>query len=179
MALFGSARDANLIRSVNRELINRYIDTEVGFYKLNLEGTNTNIYDESDDKVYYGLMKMNSIILKDTKAVQSDDFGIDYARNATFAFLRDDLTAKNIIMETGDVIEYDGEFFEIDSTSSSEYFAGKNPGRDLGFTLGDRDEFGYSVSVVCETHVTRRNRLNIQEVRSGINKKRNDIPRNL
>ena len=57
MALFGSARDANLIRSVNRELINKYIDTEVGFYKLNIEATKTNIYDESDDKVYYSVME--------------------------------------------------------------------------------------------------------------------------
>ena len=31
MALFGSGRDASLIRSINRELINRYIDTEIEF----------------------------------------------------------------------------------------------------------------------------------------------------
>ena len=41
-----------------------------------------------------------------------------------------------------------------------------------------RDEFGQSISVVCQAHVTRRNRLNIQEVRSGVNKP-NSIPRNL
>ena len=76
------------------------------------------------------------------------------------------------------VIEYNGEYHEVDSVSASEFFAGKNPSRDIGFNLGDRDEFGYSVSVVCETHVTRRNRLNIEEVRSGINKP-NNIPRNL
>ena len=156
MALFGSGRDASLIRSVNRELINRYIDTEVGFYKLNLEHTNTNIYDESDDKVYYALL----------------------TRTGTFAFLRDDLKDRNIIVESGDIIEYDGEYFEIDNVSSSEYFAGKNPSRDLGHTLGERGEFGYSVSIIAEAHVTRRNRLNIQEVRSGINRT-NNIPRDL
>ena len=178
MALFGSGRDANLIRSVNRELINKYIDTEVGFYKLNLEATKTNIYDESDDKVYYSVMKMNSIILRESRTQQADDFGIDYTRPVTFGFVRDDLKDKNIVIETGDIIEYNGEFHEIDSVSSSEFFAGKNPSRDLGFTLGERGEFGYSVSVICESHVTRKNRLNIQEVRSGINKP-NNIPRNL
>ena len=65
MALFGSARDANLIRSVNKELINNYIDTEVGFYKLNLEATRANLYGESDNKVYYSQTKMNCIVLKD------------------------------------------------------------------------------------------------------------------
>jgi hypothetical protein len=178
MALFGSARDANLIRSVNRELINKYIDTEVGFYKLNLESTKTNLYDESDNKVYYSVMKINSIILRETRTQQADDFGIDYTRPVTFGFVRDDLKDKNIIIETGDVIEYNGEYHEVDNVSSSEFFAGKNPSRDLGFNLGERNEFGYSVSVVAEAHVTRRNRLNIEEVRSGINKP-NNIPRNL
>ena len=99
MALFGSARDANLVRKVNRELINRYIDTEVGFYKLNLEATKTNLYDESDDKVYYGKLKINSIILRESRTQQADDFGIDYTRPVTFGFIRDDLKDKNIVIE--------------------------------------------------------------------------------
>ena len=89
-----------------------------------------------------------------------------------------DLKDKNIITEEGDVIEWDGEFYEIDSVSASEYFAGRNPSRDLGFTTGERSEFGLSISVVCQAHVTRRSRLNIQELRSGINKESN-LPRNL
>ena len=178
MALFGSARDASLIRSINRELINDYIDTEVGFYKLNLEATRRNIYDEADNKVYFSKMKMNSLILRDTRTRVLDDYGGDSTRTVTFGFIRDDLRDKNIIMEVGDIIEFNGEFHEIDNVSSSEFFAGKNPSQDLGFTLGERGEFGYSVSIVCETHVTRKNRLNIQEVRSGINRSTN-VPRNL
>ena len=178
MALFGSGRDANLIRSVNRELINKYIDTEVGFYKLNLEATKTNIYDESDDKVYYSVMKINSIILRESRTQQADDFGIDYTRPVTFGFVRDDLKDKNIIIEEGDILEWDNEFYEIDTVGSSQYWGGKNPSTDLGFTEGDVNEHGYSVAVKVTAHVTRRNRLNIQEVRSGINKP-NNVPRNL
>jgi hypothetical protein len=178
MALFGSARDASLVRSVNRELINRYIDTEVAFYKLDLKSSNSNIYNESDNKVYFKKLKMPCLALKETKTALGDEYGLDYTRTATFSFLRDDLKDKNIVTEQGDVIEWDGEFYEIDNVSSSEYFAGRNPSRDLGFTTGERGEFGLSVAVICEAHVTRRNRLNIQEVRSGINKKPN-IPRNL
>jgi len=178
MALFGSARDASLLRSLNRELINRYIDMEIGYYKLNLGATKTNIYDESDDKVYNNILRINSIILKDTKTTQSDDYGIDYVRNGTFAFLRDDLVPRDIVMEVGDIIEYDGEFFEIDNTSTSQYFRGTNPENDLGFDMGLRGEFGWPVSVVVDAHVTRKNRLNISAVRSGINRT-NNIPRNL
>ena len=178
MALFSSARDASLVRSVNRELINRYIDTEVAFHKLNLDATNSNLYGESDKKVYYGKIKMSCLVLKETKSAQSDEYGLDYTRTGTFGFLRDDIKAKNIIIENGDVLEWDGEYYEIDSVSASEYFAGRNPSRDLGFTTGERGEFGLSISITCEAHVTRRSRLHIQEVRSGVNKDP-QLPRNL
>jgi hypothetical protein len=62
--------------------------------------------------------------------------------------------------------------------SSTQYWTGRNPSADIGRVTGERGEFGYSVAVRCETHVTRRNRLNIEEVRSGINRP-NDMPRNL
>ena len=119
MALFGSARDASLLRSVNRELINRYIDTEVGLYKLDLQSTPSNLYNEAKNKVYYEKIKMNCIIQKDERSTVADEYGLDYTRTATFSFLRDDLKDKNIVVEQGDVLEYDGEFYEIDSVSSS------------------------------------------------------------
>jgi len=178
MALFGSARDASLIRHLNKELINEYIDTEVSFYKLNLEATRTNIYNESDNKVYYGCMRINCLILKDEKSRSADEYGLEYTRVGTFAFLRDTLLSSNIVIEEGDIIEYDGEYFELDNVSSNQYWAGKNPSRDLGYVQNDRSEFGYSVSIVCEGHVTRRTSLNIEQVRTGMNRP-NDLPRNL
>jgi hypothetical protein len=178
MALFGSARDASLIRSINRELINDFIDTEIALYKLNLESTATNIYDEADDKVYYSPVRINCLILKEEASIISDDYGYDSARTGEFGFLRDDLVEKNLVVEAGDIVEYDNEFWELDIIHASQYWKGTNPSTDLGFTLGDRGEFGYSVAVRAAGHVTRRNRLNIQEVRTGINKSKN-IPRNL
>ena len=177
MALFGSSRDASLIRSVNREIINRFIDTEIAFYKLSLNDTKANMYDESNDKVYFTPMRINCLALKEEKSYTGDD-AYDSTRLGEFNFLRDDLKDKNIIIEEGDVIEYDNEFYEIDSVHGSQYWTGRNPGTDLGFTLGDRDEFGLSVAIRAEGHLTRRNGLNIREVRFGINKT-NTKPKNL
>ena len=177
MALFGSSRDASLVRHINRELINDFIDTEVGLYKLSLEDTGTNIYDESDSKVYYSPMRMNCLVLKDEKSYVGDT-EYDHTRTGEFSFLRDDLKDKNIHIEEGDVIEWDNEYYEVDGVGASQYWSGRNPSTDIGFVEGDRDEFGLSVAVKVTAHVTRRNRLNIQEVRSGINKP-NNIPRNL
>jgi hypothetical protein len=178
MALFGSARDASLIRHINRELINDFVDMEVVFYKLSLQDTQTNMYDEADSKVYYSPMRINCLIQKDEKSYIGDDAGYDSTRTGEFNFLRDDLKDKNIIIEEGDVIEYDNEYYEVDGVGSSQYFRGTNPSTDIGFTTGDRGEFGLSIAVRVTAHVTRRNRLNIQEVRSGVNK-HESIPRNL
>ena len=47
MALYGSARDASLLRHINRELIYDFIDTEIAFYKLSLDDTKAKMYDEA------------------------------------------------------------------------------------------------------------------------------------
>ena len=80
------------------------------------------------------------------------------------------LSDKNIHIEEGDIIEWDNEYYEVDTVGGSQYWTGRNPSTDIGFTEGDIAEHGYSVAISVEAHVTRRNRLNIQEVRSGINK---------
>jgi len=175
MALFGSSRDASLIKSINRELINRFIDTEVAFYKLSLNDTQANMYDESDSKTYYAPMRLNCLILKEDKTYTGDD-AYDSTRLGEFSFLRADLKDKNIIVEEGDILEYDNEFYEIDGVGSSQYWTGRNPESDIG--KSDRGEFGLSVAIKVTAHVTRRNRLNIQEVRTGINPTKH-IPRNL
>ena len=177
MALFGSDRDASLVRTANRELINNFIDVEIAFYKLSLEDTRANMYDESDSKVYFSPMRINCLALKDEKTYIGDDV-YDQTRTGEFAFLRDDLKDKNIIIEEGDIIEYDNEFYEIDGVGSSQYWTGRNPATDIGNVEKGRGEFGLSIAVKVSAHVTRRNRLNIQEVRSGINKP-SIIPRNL
>ena len=178
MAIFGSARDASLVRSVNRELINNFIDTEVAYYKLSLDDTQANMYDEADNKVYYSPMRINALVQKDEKTVIGDEYGMEYTRTGIFAFHRPDVKDKNIHIEEGDILEWDNEFWEIDSVGASQYWSGRNPSTDLGHTLGEREEFGQSVAIIANAHVTRRNRLNIQEVRSGINKG-SIIPRNL
>ena len=145
---------------------------------MSLEDTRANMYDEADNKIYFAPMRMNCLVQKDDKSYTADDTGYDQTRTGEFNFLRDDLKDNNIVIEEGDVIEWDNEYYEVDGISASQYFAGRNPNTDLGFTQGDRGEFGLSIAIKVTAHVTRRNRLNIQEVRSGVSKG-SIIPRNL
>jgi hypothetical protein len=77
MALFGGQRDISLFRSVNKELIHRIIDTEVLIYKLNLVSTNTNLYDETDDKVYDAPILIPCLATVDDEQWTSEDYGSD------------------------------------------------------------------------------------------------------
>ena len=53
MPLFGGSRDISLFRTMNRELINDIIQTEIAYYKIILDQTVTNVYGESNKKYYY------------------------------------------------------------------------------------------------------------------------------
>jgi hypothetical protein len=162
MALFGGQRDASLIRSLNRELIHRLIDTEVLFYKINLNSTSTNLYDETDYKQYNAPVLIPCLITFDDPTWSAEDYGPDITQTATFAFLLDDLVDNSNKPEVGDIVEYHSRFFEIDSTISNQVFAGKDPSDWFG-----GDTHGYSVSYICQAHQTRQSKVNIVQTRFG------------
>jgi len=176
MALYGSARDVSLFRHLNRELIQRYIDVEVLFYKLNLDSVVTNIYDESDKKVYSNPVLVHCLVTLDDQSWTSDDFGPDVTQTSQFAFLRDDLVDKTVSPEIGDVVEFKSRFFEIDALIENQAVVGKDPDSWFG-----GNSHGYNVSVICQAHMTRQSKLNIVQTRFGNSVSSNDVilPRNL
>jgi hypothetical protein len=89
MALFGGIRDARFLAAVNSELINAIIDTEIEFFKLIVESSNSNIYGESESKSYFDSILIPCIITKEGKNAVMDDYGHSYTRTAQFAISRD------------------------------------------------------------------------------------------
>jgi len=176
MALFGGQRDVSLFRGLNRELIHKWIDTEVLVYKLNLTATTTNLYDETDNKVYDEAKLMYSLATVEAQQWTSEDYGSDVTQTATFAFLRDDLVDANLPIEIGDIIEYRSRFFEIDGIEENQNVVGKNPDNWFG-----GDSHGYNVSVICQAHMTRQSKVNIVKTRFGNSVSTKDIilPSNL
>lgn len=176
MALFGSSRDVSLFRSINRELLHRIIDVEVLIYKLNLNSTSMNVYDETSNKVYESPVLVSSLITIDDQVWNIDDYTADITQTATFAFLRDDLVDQNIPIEIGDVIEFKSRFFEIDSIVENQNVVGKDPDSWFG-----GDGHGYNVSVICQAHMTRQSKLDIIENRFGnsVTTKDYTLPSNL
>ena len=128
MALYGSSRDASLFKKLNEELINKIVDVEIVYFKLSLNDTDENIYGESDDKVYYSPVKIHCLVSRDDQAFKGDDFGVDYDQAAIFAFLRDALVDKDIYPQVGDIVEWDLDYYEIDSLVENNYVVGKKSG---------------------------------------------------
>ena len=161
MSIFGSQRDFGLIKKMNRALLRDIIEQEVGYYKISLQETETNIYGESSEKIYYNPVLLQCLITRGDQIYTVDDFGPDLGRILSFAFLRDDLVDQNLLPEVGDIIMLNENYYEVDVVRENQFFFGK----DSNYNYGRSAEYGASISIVCDTHLTRVDKLNIQQVR--------------
>lgn len=164
MALFGGIRDSKFLASINAELLNAVVDTEIEFFKLIIESTNSNIYGESTTKSYYDSVLIPCLITKETKTPIMDDYGHSYTRTAQFGISRDILERADFFPEVGDIVFWDNEYYELDNVDANQYFAGKNPE-----TWPNGSQHGYSVSVLCDAHATRQTPQGIKDLRRGGN----------
>jgi|TARA_Y100000389_G_C17265406_1_gene415190 hypothetical protein len=182
MALFGGQRDISLFRTLNRELINEIIDTEVDIFKAAIHDTVGNLYGEALNKVYMQGVRVACLIDMGEEEWSSDEFGADVNHITEFKFLRDDLLpagsigspSANVVLEVGDIIWWDATYWEIDEVHEHQYLFGKNPSTDKGFVDGERTdslggEFGSSFSIIVKTHETRKSKLKLEKIRSGVN----------
>jgi hypothetical protein len=191
MALFGGDRDVALVRTLNRELLNNIVDTTIDIFKISLYDTNTNLYGESLRKIYKPGVRVASLITHEDQAWSSDEFGPDMTQTAMFAFLKYELeTVADVVLEVGDVIAWDEKYWEVDGVTENQYFMGKHEktttakeDRNIGdMVVGDpeygtplqiggyQEVFGSSLSIIVNTHQSRRSKLKIEEIRNGFNR---------
>jgi hypothetical protein len=167
MALFGGKRDVSLLNSINRELIIDIIDTEIAIYKMVLNETSTNLYREAENKNYMQPVKIPCLINRSESIFDIDSVAIalDYNQAIQFYFLQSVLMELNFVVEVGDIIEYNGEYYETDNISENQFFLGKND--QYSFAGPD---WGTSVSIIATAHLTRKTKLNIEPTYAGVNK---------
>ena len=115
MALFGRLTDVNLFHTINSELINDIIQTEIAYYKFALEQTTVNVYGEAPGKNYYEPMRISCLHDRSDQSWSSDEFGSDINQTVEFRFLNQELRDLNLIPEVGDLIMFRNNFFEVDS----------------------------------------------------------------
>ena len=160
--IFGSTRDFNLLNHIGRELLKNVVEQEVLYYKLSLEDTNVNIYGEGLQKVFSSYTKLNCMITRGDQVITDNEFGPDLTRDASFAFIRQDLVDLGIVPEVGDIVMWHENYYEVGTVRENQLFLGK----DNSYNLTDYgSRFGASVSIIVDCHLTRADKVGIAQAR--------------
>lgn len=161
--LFGSQKDFNVLSThISRELLQDIIEQEIGYYKLSLTDTQANLYGEALEKVYLDPVKLNCLITRGDQVISVDDFGPDLGREASFAFIREDLVDTNTVPEVGDIVLWHEDYYEVDTVRENQLFVGRDSSYNLT-NYGSR--FGSSVSIIVDCHLTRADKVGITKAR--------------
>jgi hypothetical protein len=84
-----------------------------------------------------------------------------------FRFFRDDLVDAQVIPEVGDIVMYYERYYEVHTTNANQYFVGKNPDYpyDENPLNPGLENFGTSVSIICQTHYVPADKVQITKER--------------
>ena len=160
--LFGSGRDFDLLVNINRELVHDLVEQEILYHKLSLEDTEVNLYGESLSKSFWNAVKLNCLITRGDQVIDIAEFGPDLGREASFAIIRRDLEDVNILPEVRDIVQWQNDFYEVDTVKENRLFLGKDNNYNL---TSYGSNYGGSLSIILDTHLTRADRVGISEVR--------------
>ena len=164
MALFGGNRDISLFHSLNKELINDILQTEVAYYKFALEQTKVNVYGEAPGKNYFEPLKIACLVDRSDQSWSSDAFGSDVNQGISFRFLKNELKNINLVPEIGDLLLFRNNFYEVDSRIENQLILGRDPDYAISTeTVG----FGDSFSILVNAHISRVEKLNLIPLREG------------
>ena len=162
MAIFTSIRDINMFKGVTRELVEDVISQQVGYYKVVLSSTNTNVYGEAMEKQYIGPVLIYTTIERGDFQFANMDMTVNVNRPVTFRFFKDHLIDANVVPEVGDVVMYNENYYEVDSLNENQLIGGKD--NQYAYSTG-LENFGSSYSIILTTHYTSPDKLGITEQR--------------
>jgi hypothetical protein len=161
-ALYGGSRDISFIRHINKELINNIIEQQVGYYKISLDKTISNVYGESTKKVYNDPILVNCLIERSPSTWGETEFGTDVTRDISVRFLRDILVDIQLVPEVGDIILWQDSYYEIDGLVENQLVVGKDP----SYSYNDNNnDFGSSISIITTAKYIRPEKLGISKER--------------
>ena len=153
-------RDVNLVTRITRELVgdkqnskDGIINQECVVYKPSLRESATNMYGESSGgkKLYKNGVQMNALIEAEDFDFNTDEFGPDANQTATFSFLRQSFIDASMVLEMGDLIDWNYGYFEVGSINENQLVGGM---------------FDQNLSVVATTILIRKSSVQIERVRS-------------
>ena len=146
-----SEQDIAFVNSINNELLQDIIQTEVTLFKMCADVTSTNIYGESKPgvgKTYYPGIDVVALVDRADIDNKEDDFGPDRSQNCIFKFLEKNLESINFFPQSGDIILFNERYYECDNIVQ-EQFLGGQPSK--------------SFSIIVHTHYSRLSKVDLVE----------------
>ena len=153
-------RDVDLVTRVSRELVgdkqgnkDGLINQECVVYKPSLQESAVNMYGEAagGKKVYKNGVQMAALVSADDFDFNTDEFGPDAQQNAVFSFLRQSFIDASMVLEIGDLIDWNYGYFEIGSINENQLIGG---------------QFDQNYSVIANSFLVRKSSIQIERVRS-------------
>tara|TARA_Y100000593_G_scaffold86439_1_gene165125 strand:- start:27 stop:515 length:489 start_codon:yes stop_codon:yes gene_type:complete len=153
-------RDVDLITRVSRELVgdkqrnkDGLINQEVVVYKPSLQESSTNMYGEAagGTKIYKNGVQLAALVDAEDFDFNQEEFGPDANQTVTFSFLRQAFIDASMVLEIGDLIDWNYGYFEIGSINENQLIGGM---------------FDQNFSVVANSFLIRKSSVQIERVRS-------------
>ena len=122
-------------------------------YKPSLQESAVNMYGESagGKKVYKNGVQMKALIDAEDFDFNTDEFGPDANQTLYFSFLRQSFIDASMVLEIGDLIDWNYGYFEVGSINENQLVGG---------------QFDQNFSVVATTFLIRKSSIQIERVRS-------------
>lgn len=99
----------------------------VGYYKIDLDNTNVNIYGESLEKWYYPPFEVKCLIDRGTLTYSDTEMGPDPAQNITVSIPRMTAEEKGFLPEVGDILVDRDKYYEVSSVDAQFFTAAGAP----------------------------------------------------
>jgi len=147
MSKYVTPRDVAFFKSINKELIDDIIETDIIFFSLIPEKQNTNIYGESVDKIYEPGIKVNALIQHDDETTDDDGMISNVYQNIIAYIHRDTLKEKNFYPTAGDIIKYYNTYYEVSQVVDNQLLAGR---------------VGLPWSIICTAHMVNKSSISVR-----------------
>jgi hypothetical protein len=163
MALYGSKRDINFYKTINYELLSDVIEQKIGYYKIILEETVSNVYNESLNKSFANPILIDCMIDHSQQETVNESNLVTVARPIVISFLKEHLLEANIYPQRGDILVWNDDYFEVDGIVKNQFIMGKDS--DYNYDANYLDNFGENFSVRVNCRYVSAEKLNLRQER--------------
>ena len=156
---FFPKKDVDTFDKFNKELVGDIYTGKDGIvyqpvviYKVSAYDTEINMYGETaGGKVFKPGVQVACLITADEQTTTTDEFGPDLQQTGIFSFVRQSLVDISLVLEHGDILDWNSGYWEISSINESQLVGGQSSNIH---------------SVICNAFLVRMSHLNIERIRS-------------